>query len=266
MSKWAVVTGASGGIGMDIARELAALGYALVLSARGADKLEALAAELQAKHGVNCLALAVDLGAPDGPETLARCIGEAGVEPAVLVNNAGFGVYGPFAKADMAQTQAMIDLNVSALTQLTALLLPALLRQAMDKDRGSGQGHILNVASTAAFQPGPGMAVYFASKAYVLSFSEALDAELRAQGIRVTALCPGATRTGFGARAQGEHSALFKGRVATSADVARYGVRAMERGQRVAVHGLLNRIMAASVRFTPRPVVTALTGWMMREV
>ncbi|OIQ71440.1 sulfoacetaldehyde reductase [mine drainage metagenome] len=258
MGKWAVVTGASGGIGLEIARELAERGYALVLSARGADKLDALAEELQRRWGVSCLAVALDLGAPDGVETLARRIAEAGVEPAVLVNNAGFGVYGGFAKADIAQTQGMIDLNISALTRLTALLLPAMLRQ--------GQGHILNVASTAAFQPGPGMAVYFASKAYVLSFSEAMGAELRGSGIRVTALCPGATQTGFGARAQGERSALFNSRMATARDVARYGVRAMERGQRVAVPGLFNRVMAASVRFTPRPVVTALAGWMMREV
>lgn len=258
MGKWAVVTGASGGIGLEIARELAQRGYALVLSARGADKLDALAGELQQRRGVRCLAVALDLGAPNGVETLARRIAEAGVEPAVLVNNAGFGVYGDFAKADIAQTQGMIDLNISALTRLTALLLPAMLRQ--------GRGHILNVASTAAFQPGPGMAVYFASKAYVLSFSEAMGAELRGSGIRVTALCPGATQTGFGARAQGERSALFNRRLATARDVARYGVRAMERGRRVAVPGLFNRFMAAGVRFTPRPVATALAGWMMREV
>ncbi|MHB1667404.1 MAG: SDR family NAD(P)-dependent oxidoreductase [Thiomonas sp.] len=259
MDKWALVTGASGGIGLEIARELAATGYALVLSARSDDKLQTLAEELRAQHGTRCLCMALDLGAADGPETLTRRIAEAGVEPTVLVNNAGFGVYGRFAEADVAQTQGMIDLNISALTRLTALLLPAMLRQ--------GRGRILNVASTAAFQPGPGMAVYFASKAYVLSLSEALDAELRWRGISVTALCPGATETGFGARAQGEQrSALFHGRMATARDVARYGVLAMERGQRVAVYGLLNRMLAASVRFTPRPVVTALAGWMMREV
>lgn len=258
MDRWAVVTGASGGIGLEIARELAARGHALVLTARSVDSLNALAHTLQREHGTRCLVVPLDLGAPGGAEALAQRISEAGVEPAVLVNNAGFGVYGRFAGADIGQTQAMIDLNVSALTRLTALLLPAMLRRR--------QGRILNVASTAAFQPGPGMAVYFATKAYVLSFSEALDAELHGQGVTVTALCPGATATGFEARAKGERSALFQGRVATARAVARYGVRAMERGQRVAVEGWLNRIMAASVRFAPRRVVTALAGWLMREV
>lgn len=258
MDRWAVITGASGGIGLEIARELAARGYALVLTARSADSLNALAQTLQREHGTRCIVVPVDLGASGGAEALAQRIAQEGVEPAVLVNNAGFGVYGRFAEAVVGQTQAMIDLNVSALTRLTALLLPAMLRR--------GRGSILNVASTAAFQPGPGMAVYFATKAYVLSFSEALDAELRGRGIRVTALCPGATATGFEARAKGERSALFKGRVATAQAVARYGVRAMERGQRVAVQGVLNRVMAASVRFAPRRVVTAMAGWLMREV
>ena len=256
--RWAVVTGASGGIGRDIARELAARAYNLVLTARDEAKLQALATALTADHGVSCLCVPVDLGAIDGPEQLVARIAAAGISPSVLVNNAGYGVYGPLAGADVAQTQGMIDLNIGALTRLTMLLLPDLLRQ--------GRGHILNVASTAAFQPGPGMAVYFASKAYVLSFSEALDAELRAQGVRVTALCPGATLTDFGTRAQGERSALFKGRRATSEAVARYGVQAMERGQRVAVHGLFNRLLAMGVRFTPRPLATALAGWKMREV
>ncbi|MDD4886474.1 MAG: SDR family oxidoreductase [Thiomonas sp.] len=256
--RWAVVTGASGGIGRDIARELAARGYCLALTARDDAKLQALAAALTADHGVSCLCVPVDLGAIGGVEKLASRIAAAGISPSVLVNNAGYGVYGPLARADVAQTQGMIDLNISALTHLTMRLLPDLLRQ--------DGGHILNVASTAAFQPGPGMAVYFASKAYVLSFSEALDAELRSQGVRVTTLCPGATLTDFGARAQGERSALFKGHLATSADVARYGVQAMERGQRVAVHGLLNRLLALGVRFTPRPLATALAGWKMREI
>lgn len=256
--QWAVVTGASGGIGRDIARELAARGYNLILTARDEAKLQALATELTATHGVNALCMPVDLGATDGPERLVASIAAAGVSPSVLVNNAGYGVYGPLAQADVPQTQGMIDLNISALTRLTMRLLPDLLR--------NGRGHILNVASTAAFQPGPGMAVYFASKAYVLSFSEALDAELRPQGVRVTALCPGATLTDFGTRAKGERSALFRGRLATSEAVARFGVQAMERGQRVAVHGLYNRFLAISVKFTPRHLATALAGWKIRAV
>lgn len=253
MEKWAVVTGASSGIGLEIARELAARGYALVLSARSAARLEPIAEELRRTHDVRTLIVPVDLGEAGGADRLVRQIAEAGVEPKVLVNNAGIGVFGPFADADPARTQEMVELNVSALTRLTALL-----RQA--------PAHILNVASTAAFQPGPGMAVYFASKAYVLSFGEALDAELAGRGVHVTTLCPGATQTGFQKRSDGEHSALFRGGMASAADVARYGVRAMERGQRVAIHGWFNWLLAVAGKWSPRRVVTAIAAWKMRPL
>ena len=258
MKKWALITGASGGIGLEIARVLAEKGYALVLTARGEDALERLAQALEGKHGAHCLTVALDLGVPGGVDALVRFVAEAGVQPSVLVNNAGMGVYGRFADVDPERIQAMVDLNVGALTRLTALLLPAMLKH--------GGGRILNVASTAAFQPGPGMAVYFASKAYVLSLSEALDVELRPLGVTVTVLCPGATDTGFMSSARAQHSALFKGRLAKARDVAQYGVAAMERGQRVAIHGKLNRIMAVGVRFTPRRLAAAMAGWMVREV
>ncbi len=258
MDKWAVVTGASGGIGLDIARELAARGYALVLSARSGDKLQAIAAELQQAHGTRTMVAVADLAAPGGADTLAQQIAQAGIQPKVLVNNVGIGVYGPFADTDPARTQAMVDVNVGALTRVTALLLPALLQQP--------PAHILNVASTAAFQAGPGMAVYFATKAYVLALGEALDVELRGRGVRVTTLCPGATRTDFASRAEGERSALFHSRMATSAEVARFGVRAMERGQRVAVHGLGNRLLVLGSRLSPRRLATAIAAWKMRPV
>jgi short-subunit dehydrogenase len=259
MKKWALVTGASGGIGLEIARVLAEKGYALVLTARGEDALGRLAQALEREHGAHCLTVALDLGAPGGVDALVRFVAEAGVQPNVLVNNAGMGVYGRFADVDPERIQAMVDLNVGALTRLTALLLPAMLKH--------GGGRILNVASTAAFQPGPGMAVYFASKAYVLSLSEALDVELRPRGVTVTVLCPGATDTGFMSSARAERSALFKGRrLAKARHVAQYGVAAMERGQRVAVHGQLNRIMALGVRFAPRRLAAAMAGWMVREL
>ena len=258
MDNWAVVTGASGGIGLDIARELAARGYALVLSARSENKLQALAAELRQAHGTRTLVAVADLGMPGGADNLAQQIARADIAPKVLVNNAGIGVYGAFADTDPARTQQMVDINVGALTRLTALLLPALLQQR--------PAHILNVASTAAFQPGPGMAVYFATKAYVLSFGEALDAELRGTGVRVTTLCPGATHTDFATRAEGQRSALFRSRMATSAEVARFGVQAMERGQRVAVHGLGNRLLVLGSRLSPRRVATAIAAWKMRPV
>jgi short-subunit dehydrogenase len=258
MQRWAVVTGASGGIGLEMARELARRGYALVLNARSADKLQALAQELQQRHGTPCLVAAADLAQAHGADALASLLAEQGIEPKVLVNNAGAGLFGEFAQADVEQTQQTLELNVVALTRLTRLLLPALLRQA--------PSHILNVASTAAFQPGPLMAVYFASKAYVLSFGEALDAELSGQGVRVTTLCPGATSSGFQARAQGERSALFRARMASAADVARHGIRAMERGRRVVVHGRVNQLLALGVKLAPRRLATAIAAWKLRRV
>ncbi len=258
MERWAVVTGASGGIGLEIARELAARGHALVLSARSEDRLRQLAAELQQAHGVRTHVVALDLGQPGGADALAARIAEAGIEPAILVNNAGIGRFGEFARTELAATQETLELNVTALTRITALLLPALLRQA--------PAHILNVASTAAFQPGPGMAVYFATKAYVLSLGEALDAELAPHGVRVTTLCPGPTHSGFQARAQGERSALFRGGMASAAAVARHGVRAMTRGRRVTVHGLFNRLLAFGVRLAPRALATAMAAWKLRRI
>lgn len=258
MDKWAVVTGASSGIGLETARELAARGYALVLSARSTERLEAVAAELRRAHGTRSLMAPADLGDPGGADALAQQITAAGLEPKVLVNNAGIGVFGPFADVDPARTQEMVEINIAAMTRLTALLLPALLKQA--------PAHILNVASTAAFQAGPGMAVYFASKAYVLSFGEALDAELSGRGVRVTTLCPGATRTGFQARAEGERSALFRGGMASARDVARFGVEAMERGRRVAIPGLSNRLLVLGAQWSPRRVATAIAAWKMRPV
>lgn len=257
MERWAVVTGASGGIGLEVARELAGRGYAVVLSARSRDKLDALAAELRGTHGVRTLVAPADLGRPGGADALAAAVAQAGIEPRVLVNNAGIGMLGEFAQAELGDIQETVELNVAALTRLTALLLPALLRQA--------PANVLNVASTAAFQPGPGMAVYFASKAYVLSLGEALDAELAPRGVRVTTLCPGPTHTGFQSRARAEGSALFQGRVASAAEVARYGVRAMERGRRVAIHGWLNRLLAFGARVSPRRLVTAMAARKVRQ-
>lgn len=257
MQSWAVVTGASGGIGREIARELAARGHALVLTARSGDALAQLAEELRRAHGTPSLCCVLDLGAPGGPEALLQRLTGAGITPDVLVNNAGIGVYGPFAEADPARLQAVIDLNIAALTRLTSLLVPCMLRL--------GHGRILNVSSTAAFQPGPGMAVYFASKAYVQSFSEALDVELRRRGITVTALCPGPTATGFQTRAAGERSALFHGHMDDARAVARLGVKAMLRGRPVAIAGARNRWMALGVRLAPRRLVTVLTAWFLRE-
>jgi short-subunit dehydrogenase len=233
----ALVTGASSGIGLEIARILAP-DHDLVLAARSGAKLEELAAELGGARVV-----AVDLSDPNAPAKLVAEV--ASVD--VLVNNAGFGDYGAFAEASPSKLDEMIELNVGALTRLTRAYLPGMLERR--------SGRVCNVASTASFQPGPLMAVYYATKAYVLSFTEALAEELRGSGVTATALCPGPTRTGFQDAAEMGESRLVKGRkLPTAEDVARYGVKAMNKGDVVAVPGFMNKAMAAGVRFTPRPI------------
>lgn len=258
-ASWALVTGASGGIGLEIARELARQGHPLALVARDASKLQRLAAELATALGVQTEVIAADLGAEGGVGAVVQQLQAKGIAPTVLVNNAGYGAFGEHLHAAWPQERGMIDLNVTALTALTKELLPGMAAQR--------HGRVLNVASTASFQPGPYMAVYYATKAYVLSYSEALAEELSGSGVTVTALCPGPTATGFIERADAANSALFKGRrLPTAAEVARYGVRAMNRGQRVAIHGWANCVMAQSVRFTPRRMVTSIVARMSRPV
>lgn len=256
---WAVVTGASGGIGLEFARNLAADGHDLVLIARNEEALAALASELGAAHGTRSQVLALDLGARDGADAVAQALRDAGIAPAVLVNNAGFGVYGAHVDTSLDDEQAMLDLNITALTRLTKLLLPAMV--------AARHGRIVNVASTAAFQPGPLMAVYYATKAYVLSYSEALAEELAGSGVTVTALCPGPTLSGFQARSRMDKAALLKTlRMPTSKSVADYGLRAMHAGTRVAVHGVVNKLLAQSNRVTPRRVATKIVKWLSRPV
>jgi short-subunit dehydrogenase len=244
----ALVTGASGGIGLELARLLAADGYDLTLVARRRPELEALAAELGGAQVV-----AVDLAEPGAVGQVVAAVPRADV----VVNNAGVGDFGPFAGSEPARTAGMLQLNVVALTELTRAYLPGML------DRGHGR--VLNVASTAAFQPGPLMAVYYATKAYVLSFSEALAEEVRGSGVTVTALCPGPTASGFQAGAVMEGSKLVKGRtLADAAGVARAGYKAMQRGEAVEVAGLSNKVMASAVRFAPRPLIRRVVHRMQQ--
>ncbi len=244
----ALVTGASSGIGLEIARILGR-DHDVVLAARSGDKLEALASELP-----NARVVAVDLSDREGPGKLLAEVPAADV----LVNNAGFGVFGPFAEAPEHKIDEMVELNVGAVTRLARGYLPGML------ERGSGR--IMNVASTAAFQPGPLLAVYYATKAYVLSFSEALAEETRGSGVTVTALCPGPTASGFQASAEMEDSRLVKGRkLPSAASVATYGVKAMQRGDVVAVPGIGNKMLAASIRVSPRPIVRRTVHWMQSE-
>ena len=248
----ALVTGASGGIGLELARKLAEEGYDLVLVARSADKLEALAVELREQHGRNVIVIASDLSRPEAPEEVVRAVAEAGLSLDVLVNNAGFANYGRFHENDRRRELDMIQVNVTALTHLTHLLLPGMV------ERGSGR--IMNVASTAAFQPGPLMAGYFATKAFVLHFSEAIATELSGTGVTVTALCPGPTSSGFQERAEMENAKLLKYGMMSSRSVAEYGYRALMRGTRVAIPGFSNRLGTLAPRLLPRKIIAKLVG------
>ena len=248
----ALITGASNGIGLELARIHAANGDDLVLVARSANKLSEIKAELEQKHRIKVIVLAKDLSARDAAQDVYNETNRADININYLINNAGFGDFGMFTETDWHKEQQMIDLNITCLTQLTKLYLKDMVKR--------GNGKIMNVASTAAFQSGPTMAVYYATKAYVLSFSDAIDNEVRDKGVTVTALCPGATESGFQAAAAMENSALVKGRkLPSSKEVAEYGYRAMMKGKTVAIHGLLNYIMANSVRFLPRSIVVKVT-------
>lgn len=253
----ALVTGGSGGIGLEIAKVLARNEFDLVLVARKRDALEAAAGQLEGKYAVRVHVFAADLGRPDAPQAIFDFLHNENIPIEVLVNNAGFGLAGEFADTDLRRELDMIQVNISALTHLTKLFLPAMIKRS--------SGRIMNVASTAAFQPGPLMAVYYATKAYVLSFSEALAEELRHSGVTVTALCPGPTRTDFAASAHVGNSRLFTAfGAADPADVAEYGYAAMTHGRRVAIPGIKNKIIAQANRFSPRTVTTKVSR-MLQE-
>jgi uncharacterized protein len=247
VKKVALITGASAGLGVEFARQLAKRGHSLVLAARRKERLEGLAEELG-----NARAVAIDLSKHDAAAKLTADLGAAGEQVDILVNNAGFGLIGRFAKAEAERLREMIDLNVGALTDLCRALAPGMIERQ--------SGGIINVASTAAFQPGPKMAVYFATKAYVLSFTEALHEELKPHGIKVTCLCPGPTRTEFGEVAGFGGSGMFE-RVAMEAPrVVRAGLHGLDRNHAVVVPGILNKTVAASTRFAPRRWVRKIAG------
>jgi hypothetical protein len=251
-----LLTGASGGIGYELAKLFARDHHNLVLVARSADKLAQVANELQV-YGVTIKTIAVDLATPFAPRFLFDQLQDTPID--ILINNAGFGAHGEFARMSEQEILGQIHLNITALTELTRLFLPAMVQRR--------SGRIMNVASTAAFQPGPLMAVYYATKAYVLSFSEAIANELRGSGVAVTCFCPGATHTGFARRAGTENSRLFKQVGAMSAEkVAHDGYRALMAGRTVAISGAHNRVVAQSVRFAPRKMVTALSRWVVEKV
>ena len=253
----ALVTGASGGIGLELSRVHAATGGDLVLVARSAERLDSIARDLEQAYSVRVATIPMDLSDPGAVERVRNAVRGREITIDYLVNNAGVGRHGDFAEYPWDVDMNMLSLNVVALTGLSKLFAQEMVAR--------GSGRIMNVASTASFQPGPHMAVYCATKAYVLSFSEAIAHEFRGAGVTVTALCPGPTASGFQTAAAMETSALVKGRrLPTSREVAEYGYKAMLRGQSVAVHGVANRVMASAVRFTPRRLATAIAGAILR--
>ena len=257
MKTTALITGASSGIGRDLAVNHAARGGDLVLVARREDRLNRLAAEIIDKYGVDAVVLTRDLARPGGAAELHAEVASRELMVDVLINNAGFGQVGPFHEIDAARHETMIQLNVLALTQLTHAFLPEMIAR--------GQGRVLNVASTAAFVPGPSQAVYFATKAYVLSLTEALAVELEGTGVTATALCPGATSTEFAEQAQAGRKRMFTSGAAHSAEVAEFGYAAMLRGETVAIHGRKNRLMPPLLRAVPRKTAARLAGKVMER-
>jgi hypothetical protein len=250
-----LITGASAGIGAALAHEFAAHGHELVLVARREQALGALADAIAAKGANRPTVLRADLARADAVQGIAEALDQRGLEPDVVVNNAGFGLLGAADELDRAEQLAMVDLNVRVLTDLSLAFIDSLKRR---------RGGILNVASIAAFLPGPGMAVYYASKAYVLSFSEALHRELKPKGVRVTVLCPGPVPTGFQARAGMSDDALPRILTRSAEQVARDGYRGLMEGRRVVVPGSANRVVTTAVRFTPHRILLDLIARQQR--
>jgi short-subunit dehydrogenase len=223
-----------------------------VLVARSKDKLDQLAAELGKKHGISARTIGKDLAAPSSPDEVFAEVQAASIQVDVLVNNAGYTMFGKFVENDAKEEADMMQVNIVTLTRLTKLFLPGMVER--------GDGKILNLGSTASFQSGPGMAVYYASKAYVLSLSEALADELKGTGVTVTALCPGPTRTGFQARARMEGARVLRLGVMDARTVARQGYRALMSGRALIITGRLNWLLAEGNRFMPRRVSTRMAG------
>ena len=252
-----LITGASSGIGERLTHYFGRDGYSMVLVARQAEKLEELARILKQTYGVETWACPYDLKEPNAPTALFRELAGKDINVQMLVNNAGFGEYGFFEEISLEKQLAMMQVNIVAVVHLSKIFLEQLPKGI--------PGKILNVASTAAFQPGPLMAVYYASKAFVLSFSEALANELATRKVTVTALCPGPTRTEFEARAGLSGSNLFAGNIASPEEVAEEAYEGLMAGKTVVIPGFKNQLMAFSTRLAPRKLVTSIVRYMQEK-
>jgi uncharacterized protein len=252
----ALITGASSGIGAELARLCAADGYDVILGARRAGLLQELADELAGRGRVRARVVTADLAETSAPAAVFDAVRGERIE--ILINNAGFGVYGPFVHTDWEAERRLLEVNIASLVHLTKLFLPLMAQQ--------GSGRILNVASTAAFVPGPLMAMYYASKAFVVSFSHAIANEMRGTGVTVTALCPGPTRTGFDTAAGISESRLFQGPAMSAIDVAKEGYAAMMLGKAEVIAGARNRWMIRGTRLAPRTLLARLAGRLNSRV
>lgn len=251
-----LITGASGGIGYELAKLFARDHHNLVLVARSADKLAEVAGELEGL-GITVRTISLDLAQPPSAKFLFDQLQREVVTVDILINNAGFGGFGEFAQMPEEEILGQINLNITALTELTRLFLPPMLARR--------SGRIMNVASTAGFQPGPFLAVYYATKAYVISFTEAIANEVQGSGVSVTCFCPGATHTGFARRAGTEKSRLFELGAMRAGKVALDGYRAVMNGRGLVISGAHNWLVAESTRFAPRKIVTAISRWVAEK-
>ncbi len=255
--QWALVTGASSGLGEQFARQLAERGLSLVLTARSIDKLAALAAELGSSHGVGTRVVGADLATPQGIDRLLDGLSALDVAIDHLIGNAGFGTHGLFAESDPREQRAMVTLNCEAVVALTRALLPGMLERR--------RGGVINVASTAGFQPAGTFATYAATKAFVLHFTEAVHEEVRGRGVRVMALCPGPVPTGFQARASFQIAPTQRFMTMSAAQTVRCALEDYERGSAVCIPGALNRVGATLASLGPRPLVRRVAHALMRS-
>jgi uncharacterized protein len=253
-----LITGGSGGIGCELAKLFARDGHNLILVARSSGKLAQFADELQRQFNISAKPIALDLATPSAARELFDQLQREGIAVDILINNAGYAKYGEFVNIPLEESLGQIQLNIATLTTLTKLFAAPMVQRR--------SGKIMNVASTAAFQPGPLMAVYYATKSYVVSFSEALANELKGSGVVVNCFCPGATDTGFQYRAENSESRLFKKMYPMNVKtVARDGYRGLQKNRTLVISGIKNRILMQTVRITPRKLVTAISRWVSEQ-